>query len=159
MPGSSGLTKKENTKFCNIQIVDACNFPKMFCKVSCMWSELTDNKPHCVYTDFDQKVVEESNQSPCLISHHLLNKEWCCLSGSPIAKDYVPKPKQKKKKKGLTNEDEEKIWAFLSLYSQGNSSLDSRKCGLCRWLLFWSERSETQTNHHLHFYCCPNHAT
>jgi len=47
--------------------VDACKFPEIFCKVSFMWSEHTnDNKPYCVHTTFDPDVVEESNPKPMI---------------------------------------------------------------------------------------------
>jgi len=46
MPAWNGLTKKAKHQALHKQIVDACKFPQMFCKVSYMWSELTaDNKP------------------------------------------------------------------------------------------------------------------
>jgi len=81
------------------QIVDACKSPQMFCKVSYMWSELTaDNKPQCVHTDFNPKLVEKSNPKP-MISFTSITQEGMILlvwTKILVADDYVPKPKQKK---------------------------------------------------------------
>ena len=65
MPAWNGLTKKPKHQALHEQIVDACKFPQMFCKVSYMWPELTaDNKPQCVHTDFDPKLVEKTVPKP-----------------------------------------------------------------------------------------------
>jgi len=65
MPAWNGLTKKPKHQALHKQIVDACKFSQMFCKVSYMWSELTaDNKPWCVHTDFDPKLLRSPTQSP-----------------------------------------------------------------------------------------------
>jgi len=59
LPEWNGLTKNPKHQVLQKQIVDACEFPLMFCKVSYMWSELiADNKPQCVHTDFDPELVE-----------------------------------------------------------------------------------------------------
>ncbi len=63
----NGLTKKPKVQALHKQIVDACKFPQMFCKVSCMWSKLTaDNKPQCLNTDFDPEVIVKSNPMPMI---------------------------------------------------------------------------------------------
>ena len=62
-----------------------------------MWSELTaDNKPQCVHTDFDLKVVEKSDPKP-MIGFTSIAKEGMMLlvwTRIPPASDYESKPKK-----------------------------------------------------------------
>jgi len=70
-----------------------------------------------------------------------------------------PTQKQKKQKKGLSKEDEEKFEHYflhipreILLLIQGNVSHSG---GFC----FGQNGLKEETNHHLHFYCCPNDTT
>ena len=114
--GWNGLTKKPEHQALHKQIVDGCNFPEMFCKVSYMWSELTaDNKLQCVHTDFDPELVEKTNPKP-MIGFTSIAKEGMMLlvwTRIPVATDYNPKPKKKKQKKGLPKEDDEDFEHFF----------------------------------------------
>ena len=112
LPEWNGLTKNAKHKALHKQIVDACKFPQMFCKVSYMWSELTaDNKPQCVHTDFDPELVEKTVPKP-MIGFTSIAKEGMMLlvwTRIPVATDYDPKPKKKKQKTGLPKEDDEAL--------------------------------------------------
>jgi len=76
----------------------------------------------------------------------------------PVAEDYILKPKQKKQKKGLCKEDEEKFKHYflyiprgILLFIQGDGDV-AHAGGFC----FGQTCQKQETNHHLHFYCCPN---
>ena len=65
LPEWNGLTKNPKHQVLHKQIVDACKFPQMFCKVSYMGSELiADNKPQCVHTDLLQNLLRKLSPSP-----------------------------------------------------------------------------------------------
>ena len=100
LPEWNGLTKNPKHKALQKQIVDACKFP---CKVSYMWSELiADNKPQCVHTDFDPKLVEKTDPKP-MIRFTSIAKEGMMLlvwTRIPIATDYVtPSLRRRNRKK------------------------------------------------------------
>jgi len=64
-----------------------------------MWSELTaDNKPQCVHTAFDPKLVEKTDPKPMIGFTSIATEGMMLLVWTkiPVAADYVPKPKQKK---------------------------------------------------------------
>jgi len=96
-----------------------------------MWSELTaDNKLQCVHTDFDPKLVEKTDPKPMIGSTSIAKEGMMLLVWTriPVADDYVPKPKQKKQKKGLPKAYD-KVFEHNFLYiPRGILHFDSREC-------------------------------
>jgi len=162
MPEWNGLTKKPKHQALHKQIVDACNYSQMFCKVSYMWSELTaDNKPQCVHTDFDLKVVEKSDPKP-MIGFTSIAKEGMMLlvwTRIPLASDYESKPPKKKQKKGLPKEDDEVFEHYFLYIPRGILLLIQGNVAHSGGFCFGQNAKNVETNQHLHFYCCPNDAT
>jgi hypothetical protein len=162
MPEWNGLTKKPKHQALHKQIVDACNYSQMFCKVSYMWSELTaDNKPQCVHTDFDLKVVEKSDPKP-MIGFTSIAKEGMMLlvwTRIPLASDYESKPPKKKQKKGLPKEDDEVFEHYFLYIPRGILLLIQGNVAHSGGFCFGQNAKNVETNQRLHFYCCPNDAT
>ncbi len=162
LPPWNGLTKKKQHQALHQQIVDACKFPQMFCKVSYMWSELTaDNQPQCVHTDFDPELVEKTVPKP-MIGFTSIAKEGMMLlvwTRIPVAADYDPKPKKKKQKKGLPKEDDEAFEHYFLYIPKGILLLIQGNVAHSGGFCFGQNGIKKETNHRLHFYCCPDYAT
>jgi len=162
IPEWNGLTKKAKHQALHKQIVDACKFPQMFCKVSYMWSELTaDNKPQCVHTDFDPELVEKTDPKP-MIGFTSIAKEGMMLlvwTRIPVASDYDAKPKKKKQKTGLPKEDDEAFEHYFLYIPRGTLLLIQGNVAHSGGFCFGQNGLKDETNHCLHFYCCPNEET
>jgi hypothetical protein len=162
LPEWNGLTKNKKHKALQKQIVDACKFPQMFCKVSYMWSELiADNKPQCVHTDFTPELVEKTDPKP-MIGFTSIAKEGMMLlvwTRIPVASDYDPKPKKKKQKTGLPKEDDEAFEHYFLYIPRGILLLIQGNVAHSGGFCFGQNGLKDETNHRLHFYCCPNEET
>ena len=162
LPEWNGLTKNKKHQALQKQIVDACKFPQMFCKVSYMWSELiADNKPQCVHTDFTPELVEKTDPKP-MIGFTSIAKEGMMLlvwTRIPVASDYDPKPKKKKQKTGLPKEDDEAFEHYFLYIPRGILLLIQGNVAHSGGFCFGQNGLKDETNHRLHFYCCPNNET
>ncbi len=76
-----------------------------------------------------------------------------------VAADYVPKPKQKKQKKGLPKEDDEVFEHYFLYIPRGILLLIQGNVVHSGGFCFRHNGLKLETNHHFHFSCCPNDAT
>jgi len=162
MPEWNGLTKREKHQALHKQIVEGCNFPQMFCKVSYMWSELkADNLPQCVHTDFDLEVVEKSDPKPMIGFTSIANEGMMLLVWTriPLASDYESKPKKKKQKKGLPKEDDDVFEHYFLFIPRGILLLIQGNVAHAGGFCYGQNGKNQETNHRLHFYCCPDNVT
>jgi len=126
------------------------------------WNDLTKRKKHlvvhqqiqCVLKDFDLEILEKFNCKPIIGFTPIAQKENCtCLDQYPhCSRLHSP---------ARTEEAEERInkirWRTLCVLFSIHSRkyfLDSSLCCSFRWILFWTDRSEKETNQHLPFYGC-----
>ncbi len=141
------------------QIVDACKFLRCFarCPICGQNSLLITNLS--VFTLISTLTLLTTKP---MIGFTSIAQEGMMLlvwTKIPITDDYVPKPKQKKQKKGLPKVYDkvfEDYFLYIPrgvvLFIQGNVAHTG---GFC----FGQTGLKQETNHHLHIYCCHNDAT
>jgi len=127
-----------------------------------MRSELiADNKPQRVHTDFDPELVEKTNPKPMIgfTSSAIEGMILLVWTRIPVSSDYSPKPKKKKQKKGLPKEDDEAFEHYFLYIPRGILLLIQGNVAHSGGFCFGQNGLKEETNHCLHFYCCPNDAT
>ena len=77
----------------------------------------------------------------------------------PVATEYDPKPKKKKQKKGLPKEDDEAFEHYFLYIPRGILLLIQGNVAHSGGFCFGQNGLKDETNHRLHFYCCPNNET
>jgi len=94
--------------------------------------------------------------SPWLDAHPLLKKEWYCLCGPRSKFIMIMFSSQKKQKKGFSKAYDDVFEHYflyipreICLLIQGNVAHSGSFC-------FGQNGLKQETNHCLHFYCCPD---
>jgi len=161
MPGWNGLTRKEKHQVLNKQIVDTCKLPEMFCRclICGQNSSLTTNLS--IHTDFDPKVVQGSNPKPMIGFISITQERMMFLSGprSPLHKIMFPSQNRRNRRKDYPKKMMRNLSLAFFISSRGILLRTQEHVAHVGGICCGQTGLKHETNHHLHFYCCPNQAT
>ncbi len=123
-----------------------------------MWSELvTENKPQGPHTDFDPELVQRSNPKPLIGFTPIADEGMILLVWThfPDPEEYLA-PLKKKSKKSDKSEPEKSFEHHFLYIPKGVLLILHGDVVHAGGFCFGKSLDKTETNHHLHFFLCPN---